>query len=115
MSAGHIKNRQFALLLREGSILSMPADDVAVAAKNRPCFGGNEPFMLLEGTVNTMPGIGVPAIAVGDAIEAVKNPAVMRRMHLGIILQAVRDQAIAVRREYVVKNFICSNATLRSG
>ena len=93
----------------------MPVDGRAVAGQNETLLGCEKPFVLLKRAVNAVPGVGAPAVAVGDAIEAVENTAMMWRMNFGIVIQATGDDPISVGREYVMENFISANATRRRG
>jgi len=78
-------NRQFALFFRESRVLPMPADQNAVASKNRPLLRREKSLVLLKCSIDAVPGVGSLAVPVGDPIEAVENSPVMRRMNLRII------------------------------
>src|SRR5262245_22307477 len=93
----------------------MPVDGGAVPGQNKTLLGCEKPLVLLKRPVGAVPGVGALAIAVGDAIEAVENTAVMGRMDPGILIQAPGYDPISVRREYVMKNFVGANATRRRG
>ena len=71
--------------------------------------------MLLESSIDAVPGVCPLAVAIGDAIEAVEDSAVMRRMHLRILIQATGDNPISIRRKHVMKNFIRSISICRRG
>src|SRR5689334_5901746 len=58
-----------------------------------------------------MPGIRRLPVTIRNAIEAVENPTMMRRMDLRIVIQASGDDLIAIRRIYVMENFIGANST----
>src|SRR5437870_4717717 len=115
MTTGNIVNRQFALLFCEGRVLAMPANDNAVPTQNGTLLGRQKTFVLLKRSVDAMPGIRSLAIAVGDAIETIENAAVMRRMDLGILIQATGDNPISFRRKHMMENFIGPNSTCRRG
>ena len=115
MAAGNIVNRQLPLLFGEGHVLAMPANHSTLSRQNRTLLGGQKPFVLLKCSVDAMPGVRSLAVAVGDAIEAVKDSAVMRRMDLGILIQAAGDDPISGRRKYVMENFVGPNTTRRRG
>jgi hypothetical protein len=93
----------------------MPANGGTVPGQHRTLLGGEKPFVLLKRSVDAMPGVRSLSVAVGDAIEAVENAAVMRRMNLGILIQAPGDDPISVRRKYVMENFVGPNPTRRRG
>jgi hypothetical protein len=54
-------------------------------------------------------GVSPPALAISDAVEAVKDSAVMRRMNLRILIQAAGDNPISLRRKHVMENLIGPN------
>src|SRR5688572_33112436 len=93
----------------------MPADGSAVPGENDTLLGCEKPFVPLKRAIDAVPGVGSLAVAVGDAIEAVENAAVMWRMNSVILIQATGDDPISIRREYVMENFIGANATRRRG
>ena len=115
MAAGNIVNRQLALLFGEGRVLAMPANDNAMPAQNGAFLRREKSFVLLKRSVDAVPGVGPLAVAVGDAIEAVENAAVMRGMDLGIVIQATGDNPISLRRKHVMENLIGPNSTCRRG
>ena len=71
--------------------------------------------MLLKRAVDAVPGVRRFAVAVGDAIEALENAAMMRRMDLGILIQATRDNPIALQRINVMENLVGPNSTFGRG
>src|ERR1051325_12234531 len=97
MSAGNIVNRQLALLFGEGRILPMPANHNTVPAQNGAFLRGEKAFVLLKRAVDAVPGIRRLAVSIGDAIETIKDTAVMRRMDLGILIQTTGDNPISLR------------------
>src|SRR5258705_13626088 len=110
MAAGNIVNGQLALLFGKGHVLAMPANHSSLSSQNRTLLGGQKPFVLLKRSVDAVPGVGSLAVAVGDPIEAIENAAVMRRMNLGILIQATGDNPISIRRKHVMENFIRLNS-----
>src|SRR5438046_2857844 len=115
MPVGNVVNGQLALFCCEGCIPSMPANLNTVPAQDGALFGGEKLFMLLERSVYAMPCVRSLAIAVGDAIEAVENTAVMRGMNLRIWIQAAGDNSVSIRRMDVMENLIGPNSTVRRG
>ncbi len=113
MPAWNVVNRQFALLFGKGNVLAMPANHNALSSQNRTLLRGQKPFVLLKGSVDAVPGVCPLAVAIGDAIEAVENAPVMRRMDLGIVIQASGDNPVSTGRKDVMKNFIGPNSTCR--
>src|SRR5678815_937002 len=93
----------------------MPADVHTVPSQNGAFLGREKTFVLLKRSVDAVPGIGRLAVAVGDAVEAVEDSAVMRRMNLGILIQATGDNPISLRRKDVMENFVGANSTCRRG
>src|SRR5262249_1803341 len=107
---------QFSLFLGERLlVLAVPADHHAMAGQNGTRFRREKAIVLLIRPVSAVPEVGRLAIAVADAVEAVENPSVMRRMDLGIIRQSVGDDSIASWGINVVEDLVCLNSTGRSG
>src|SRR5262245_18704735 len=86
----------------------MPRQDGAL-------LGSKESFVLLKGSIDTVPRVSSLAVAVGDAIEAIKNAAVMRRMNLGIISQAAGHNPISLWGKDVMENLVGPDPTGRCG
>src|SRR5207244_11523592 len=110
MAVRNIVNRHLALLFGESPVLAMPTDHGSLAAENGTLLGYDKTFVLLECSVDAVPGVGPLAIPIGDAIKAVEDSAVMRRMDLGIVVQASSDNPVSTGRKHVMKNFIGPNA-----
>ena len=115
MAAGNIVDRQLALLFGESGILPMPANLNTVSTQNGAFLGREKTFVLLKRTVDAVPGIRRLAVPVCDAIEAVENTPVMRRMNLGILIQTTRDNPIPRWRIHVMENLIGPNSACRRG
>src|SRR5436190_4605913 len=104
MTTGNIVNRHLALFFGEGRLLPMPTNVNTVPTQNGAVLGREKTFVLLKRSVDAVPGIRRLAVAVGDAIEAVENTPVMRRMNFGILIQATGDNPISIRRKHVMEN-----------
>src|SRR5438876_6048592 len=115
MPAGDVVNREFALLFCERGVLAVPTDDNTLPAQDGALLGSEKPFVLLKRSVDAVPGVSPLAVTVGDTIEAIENAAVMRRMDLGILIQASGDDSISTGRKDVVENFIRPNSTCWRG
>src|SRR5262245_2336582 len=115
MAARNIVNRQLAFFFSERRVARVPADRSAVPPQNGTLLRCEKVFVLLKRSVDAVPGVGPLAIAIGDAIEAIKNAAVMGRMNLGILTQAAGDDPISIWREYVMENFVSPHAARRCG
>src|SRR5688500_4516933 len=111
MASGHMVNRQLPLLFREGGIPPMPLNVHTMPAQNGACLRREKTFVLLKRAVDAVPGIRPLAVAVGDAIEAVENSPVMRRMDLWILIQATGDNPISFWRKHMMENLIGPNST----
>src|SRR4030095_17022682 len=75
---------------------------------------GEKTFVLLKRSFDAVPGVGRFTFAVGDAVEAIKNAAVMGRMNFWILIQATGDDPVAVWGEYMMENLV-SPHTARGG
>src|SRR6266536_2988320 len=106
MATGNIVNRQLAFLFGEGRLLPMPANLNTVPPQNGPFLRREKTFVLLKRSVDAVPRICHFAVTIGDAIETIKDTAVMRRMDLGILIQTTGDNPISLRRKHVVENLI---------
>src|SRR5262249_13982593 len=74
-------------------------------------FRREKAIVLLIGSMGAVPHVRGLAVAVANAVETVKNTAVVRRMDLGMVRQAIRDHSVALRRIEMVKYLIRSDPT----
>src|SRR5580765_4977436 len=101
---------QLTFFFGEGRVFSVPANQNAVPAQYWPGFRREKALVLLESAIDAVPGIGRFAVTVGDAVEAIKDAAVMWRMDLRVFIEAIGDDSFAVRRIEVVKDLVSSDA-----
>src|SRR5262245_25748178 len=115
MAARNVVNRQLAFLQREGSVLPVPANLRAMPGQHGALLGCEKTFVLLKRSVDAVPGVRLLALIVGNPVEAVEDPAVMRRMHLGIVIQTASDYPVPRQGKDVMEDLVGSNATFGRG
>jgi hypothetical protein len=74
----NIENRQFAIFFGESAILAVPPDFHTVTRKDGTLFRRLKSFVLLKRSISAVPRVRFLSVSVRDAIEAIKNSAVMR-------------------------------------
>src|SRR5262249_50245367 len=113
MTTRNMVHGQLALFVDEGMlVLPVPTDGQSMPAQHGAGLHGQELIVRLIRSVRAMPGVGLLTVTVSDAIEAEEDPAMVRRMHVGIGRQSARDQQVALGGEEVMKHLVRPLAAL---
>src|SRR5262249_46338534 len=92
-------------------VLTMPADGQPMAPQHCAGFACQDTVVGLVGAVGAMPYVCCLAVAITDAVEAVKDAPMMRGVDGRIVGQTTGCQHVAFGRVKVMKHFVSSVAT----